>query len=182
MYWVIALFDTKTEQVIKSIWEELSANSISFYSDEVKDGRPHLTLGNYYELNKGEYIGLMDTFYEKKGCFDITFNTIGSFLNYQTLFLSPTITKELIDFHTNHHNFFEKFNRKANSYYLPNQWIPHCTLANKLPHDQLSEAYAYCLKNFQTIKGKIKEVALIEMVGEYRESFEAPIIYSKTLK
>jgi 2'-5' RNA ligase len=182
MYWVIALFDTKTEQVIKNIWDELSANSISYYSDVVKNGRPHLTLGNYYELDKDEYIGLMDTFYEDKECFDITFNTIGSFLNYLTLFLSPTITKELINFHTNHHIFFEKFNKNANSYYLPDQWIPHCTLANKLPREQLSEAFNHCLKNFKTIKGSIKEVALIEMVGEYSESFEAPIIYSKTLK
>ncbi|WP_270181924.1 2'-5' RNA ligase family protein [Alkalihalobacillus sp. CinArs1] len=180
MFWVVALFDKNTEQEIKAIWEELKQNSISFYSEEVKDARPHLTLGHYYELDKEAFIEGMKTFYEAKGCFEITFNTIGSFLNYQTLFLSPTHTKKLLELHSNHHDFFSELSTNANPYYEPDQWIPHCTLANNLSSDKLSEAFNYCMKRIQTIEGRVEEIALIELVDE--EGFDAPIIYKKPLK
>jgi hypothetical protein len=182
MYWIIGLFDEKTEQIIKNIWKKLSEESISFYEEEIKEGRPHITFGSYYDLNKTEYIRLLDKFYEDKNGIDITFNTIGSFLNYGTLFLSPTVTKELIDFHSGHHEYFKEFNENANSLYLPGKWIPHCTLANRLPPEKLSEAFNYCLKGNDIIYGNIKEIALIELVSEDSECVEAPIIYSKPLK
>ena len=43
MYGVVALFDEKTENIIKVIWEELREQSISFYAYEVEDRRPHIT-------------------------------------------------------------------------------------------------------------------------------------------
>ncbi|TLS36183.1 2'-5' RNA ligase family protein [Pseudalkalibacillus caeni] len=182
MYWIIGLFDDETEETIKKIWEELSVNSISFYSDEVKDARPHITFGSYYNLNKHEYIKMMDDYYDDKQSIKITFNTLGSFLNYQTLFLAPTITNELITFHSNHHKYFEKFNSNANEYYLPDQWIPHCTLANKISPEKLSEAFNYCLKRNHTIHGSINEIALLESVENTTPNLEAPIIFSKPLK
>ncbi len=182
MYWVIALFDEETEQKIKQIWKELSEEKISYYEEEINDARPHITLGSYTELDKDEYIKQLESFYEQKTSIPLTFNTIGSFLNYGTLFFSPTITRELLDFHSDHHKSFQQFKATANSLYLPDQWIPHCTLANKLPPEKLSEGFEYCLKRGDTIKGQIKEVALIELVEETEECVEAPVIYSKQLK
>ncbi|MBM7587150.1 2'-5' RNA ligase [Bacillus pakistanensis] len=181
MYWVIALFDENTEKIIKGIWGELCENSISSYTEEVKDGRPHITLGNYSNLDISEYTKRMDSFYDHKMSIDITFNTIGSFLNYGTLFYSPTVTSELIEFHTYHHEHFNEFNGKANSLYLPGKWIPHCTLANRLSPEKLSEAFHFCLKRSDVIYGKIIEVALIELVDENNKCINAPIIFSKRL-
>lgn len=181
MYWIVALFDEQTEQSIANIWKELSDNEISFYGEEYKDGRPHLTLGSYEELDKDEYMRLLEKFYSDKSSFDITFNTIGSFLNYNTLFLSPTMTKELMEFQNQHHEYFKKFSDAANAYYLPDQWIPHCTLANKLSDEKLSEAFHFCLRRHQTLHGKITEIALIELASEKDGIIEAPIIYTKHL-
>ncbi len=52
MYGVVALFDAKTEQIIKDIWTELREKSISFYADEVVDRKPHITLASYHSLDK----------------------------------------------------------------------------------------------------------------------------------
>ena len=181
MYWVIGLFDTKTEQAVKDIWNKLSENSIISEEEKVEDPRPHITLANYYDLNQDEYIGLMDNYYEDQSIVNISLNTIGSFLNHPTIFLSPTITKELMELHTNHHDYFKKFNRYANPYYLPDQWIPHCTLANKVSTDKLAEAFHYCLNNHQTIVGELREVALIQLADEGIAGVHAPIIFSKKL-
>ncbi|NMH70001.1 2'-5' RNA ligase family protein (plasmid) [Cytobacillus spongiae] len=181
MYWVIALFDEKTEKVIEEIWKELTAKDISYYEEEINDARPHITLGSYKELDKETYIQALETYYENKKKIDITFNTVGSFLNYGTLFFSPTMTKELLDFHSSHHDFFRDFNESAVPLYLPGNWIPHCTLANKLSPDKLSKGFKHCLERGDTIKGKITGIALIELVDDSKDCVEAPIVYSKTL-
>jgi 2'-5' RNA ligase len=108
MYGVIALFDERTEQMIKDIWRELSEKSISFYAEEVEDRSPHITLASYKDLNCIEYIKQLDVFYENKSEIDITFKTIGTFLNSGALFFSPIVTKELLEFHSQHHKHILK--------------------------------------------------------------------------
>jgi 2'-5' RNA ligase len=176
MYGFIAIFDEKTEQRIEDIWKGLEENLISFYAFEVENRRPHITLACYNYISKNDFIKQMSDFYKDKPAIDVTFNTIGSFLNSGTLFYSPTVTKDLIEFHFNHHRHFEQFNDDPNSLYLPDNWIPHCTIANRLSSEKLSEAFNYCSKR-DTLCGKIKEVALIDI----SEKGKAPIIYSKEL-
>ncbi len=182
MYWFIALFDEKTEQQVKDIWSDLSEHSISFYAEEVKDGRPHITLGSYESLDKKKFIDEVDTYYNEKDGFEITFNTIGSFLDYGAIFLTPTVTQELLTFHSDHYQNLGEFNEKANSLYLPGKWIPHCTLANDLSHEDLAKVYHHCIERNDTIYGRIEEVALIELIEEDEDGMNAPIIYSKRLK
>lgn len=178
MYGLIALFDDTTEKLVKKLWKELKDKSISFYAYEVEDRRPHITLASYNRLNKPNFIEQMETFYEDKSAIEITFSTIGSFLNSGALFYSPIVTKGLIELHSNHHNNFEEFNDDPNSLYLPDNWIPHCTIANRLPPEKLSEAFDYCSKRNGSVFGKIVELALIDVSNKGK----APIIYSKELK
>ena len=182
MYWFIALFDSKTENVIKNLGDDVRRKVLPLHSEKVKDGRPHLTLGHYYELDQKEYIRLIESFYDPIECFPITFNTIGTFLNYPTLFFSPTITKNLIDFHANHHQVFNKFNGTANPLYLPDQWIPHCTIVNTITYESLTEAFNYCLKESQTVMGIVEKVALVKMVGDDNRNMKTSIVFSKTLR
>lgn len=178
MYGVVALFDAETEQIIKDIWTELREESISFYADEVVNRKPHITLASYQSLDKLRFIEQLDDFYENKLEIDISFNSIGSFLNTGILYFSPNVTKNLIEFHENFHIQFKHFNDNPKSIYLPEKWIPHCTLANRLSPDKLVEAYNYCLYRNDAIVGKIQEIGIIEMVSKNN----APIIYSKSLK
>ncbi|MCR8847441.1 2'-5' RNA ligase family protein [Rossellomorea sp. SC111] len=182
MYWVIALFDDKTEEQIKGIWKELAVKNISYYEEEINDARPHITLGSYTELDKEAYIESLDTFYEHRAPFSITFNTVGSFLNFGTLFLSPTVTRELLEFHASHYDHFHSFNHQANPLYLPDNWIPHCTLANKLSPEKLAEGFEHCLGKGDTIEAEITDIAIIELIDDSEDCMEAPIIFTKSLR
>lgn len=73
---------------------------------------------------------------------------------------------------------FERFNDNPISLYLPDSWIPHCTIANRLSQEKLTEAFNDCSKRHSTILGQIVEVALINVSDER----QAPIIYSKGFK
>jgi bifunctional ADP-heptose synthase (sugar kinase/adenylyltransferase) len=42
LYWVIALFDDKTEKLIKEIWKELTVKNISYYEEEINDARSYI--------------------------------------------------------------------------------------------------------------------------------------------
>ncbi|WP_409250881.1 2'-5' RNA ligase family protein [Bacillus sp. SCS-153A] len=181
MYWVAALFDEKTEKLIKQIWKELAQESLSYYEEEIKNPRPHITLASYSELDKERYIDEMKKLYENQQEMEICFNTLGSFLNYGTLFFSPTMTKELMDLHAAHHKNFN-YNETTNALYQPGKWIPHCTLANKLSEEELAKAFQFCLKRNDSINGKITEIALIEMEDSQDDQLEAPIIFSVPLK
>ena len=179
MYAVVAIFDTKTEQIIKNIWQELKKQSISCYAFEVEDRRPHITLASYNKMYINEFIREMGSFCHHQSAISINFKTIGSFLNSGTLFLSPTLTKDLFDLHLSHHKHFEKYNNNPHSLYLPNHWIPHCTIANRLPLDKLKEAFSYCSERISDINGKLVEIVLIEVLDKKKE---APTVFSKKLK
>ena len=178
MYALIALFDETTEKLLKNIWKELKERDISAYAYEVEDRRAHMTLASYNNLNIAKFKEQMDEIYINQSDIDIKFNSIGSFFNSGTLFFSPTVTKELLEFHTSHHKYFERFNDNPNSQYLPGNWIPHSTIANRLSTKKLTEAFNYCSKKGSTILGKIVEVALIDGSNKSKSL----IIYSKELK
>lgn len=177
MYGVVAFFDEKTEEVIKEIWIELEEQEISFYAYEVEDRRPHITIASHRKLNMANYIEAIDYWYSDKSSIDLSFNSLGSFFNSGTLFLSPVISKELMEFHAEHHRHLHEFNDNPSSLYLPGNWIPHCTLANRLSEEKLLEAFHYCLKRNGAIKGKLNEVAILDL----QDPMKAPIIYAKQL-
>lgn len=178
MYGFIALLDEKTECLIKDIWKELKELSISSYAFEVEDRVPHITIASYQDLNIEKFISDFETYFDEKKMIDFSFNTIGSFLNSGTLFFSPVVTNELFDFHMDFHRNFVDFNSDEDSLYLPGKWIPHCTIANRLSREKLKEAFDYCSQRSDSIKGRLSEVALIDV----SEPNKAPILFKKKLK
>ncbi|WEG10900.1 2'-5' RNA ligase family protein [Pullulanibacillus sp. KACC 23026] len=177
MYGMITLFDEKTEQFIKDIWELLRKFGISSYAFEVEDRRPHLTLASYSDIDGAAFMDKMKRVYENKKALPITFSTIGSFIGSGTLFYSPTHTSDLMDFHCQHHRQFEDFASDADSLYSPDKWIPHCTIANRLSPDKLMEAFHFCSNKRESFSGQLKEVALIDT----SQKNKAPILYSVAL-
>ncbi|WP_114166855.1 2'-5' RNA ligase family protein [Exiguobacterium sp. TNDT2] len=164
MYGMIALFDEQTEKRIQEVWEGLKQEGITSYAYEVSNRQPHITLASYSSLNVEAYIELMDSYYQSKEVINLTFSTLGTFIQSSALFLSPTISSGLRSLHLEHHRIFGEFNDNAESLYLPDSWIPHCTLANRLSKEKMEDAFEYCTDIVKPIAGKIVEVALIELV------------------
>jgi 2'-5' RNA ligase len=177
MYAVIGLFDKDTDNKIRMIWKELKEESISFYAEEVADRKPHITFASYEKLDVLKFSKKMADFYMEERSLDISFTSLGSFINSGALYLAPVVTKEMLELHKRHHELFGQNNHDTHSLYSPSQWIPHCTLANRLTPANLSQAFVHCLNREQPIAGKITEVALIKVKGD-----SAPVISSVKLK
>lgn len=163
--------------------EGFKRKNITQYGIDTKGKRPHITIADYNNLDKDRFVSLLSEFYNSKSKIAISLNTLGTFINTGTLFLAPTLSTELLNFHSNHHNYFKSFNENENSYYLPGKWSPHCTIASRLSEDNMLTTFKYCKNNLNEIYGKLNEIALIEIeLNDDGIAIEDTVIFSKELK
>lgn len=181
MYGVIALFDEAVEKEIHTVWDELCRNDISYYSKEVPDRRPHITIASYQNVEQESFIEDMNRVLQETSSIPITLSTLGTFLASKTVFLSPEPTKTLLDFHRNFHEKMKTYSDHSSSLYLPDNWIPHCTIANHLTEEKFHEAFRYCTNRIEKIHAVIREIALIKVEYKNEKCVNAPIIFSKRL-
>ena len=182
-YAFVGYLDHETEVNFQGLWKDLSEKNISQYGVENKGKRPHITIADYDNLEKNRFIQLADKFYEDKQKIDMTLNILGTFISTGTLFIAPTLSTELLDFHRNHHNYFRTFNENENSFYLPGKWNPHCTIASRLNEDKMVQAFRYCTSNIEKICCNLGEIALIEVkLNDDGVAIEDTVVFSKELK
>jgi len=180
MYGTILCFDDSTEKQIDWIWSQLAEANISFYHIEKngKKKRPHVTLADYGELNLDAFKDKFLSFFSKRTSFALDFSTLGCFSSARTLFLAPVMTEDLWRLHMDYHRFFGEFCDIENSYYLPGKWVPHCTLANHLPHKDFLKAFDFIARDFKPIKAQLSEVVLIKIEYNNGEAVgSTPIIH-----
>jgi RimJ/RimL family protein N-acetyltransferase len=181
-YALVVYLDTETEARFRELWKNLSANNITQYGVETKGKRPHITIADYDNLDKDRFINLLNGFYNNKSKVEICLNILGTFINTGTLFIAPTLSTELLDFHRDHHNWFKEFNENENSFYLPGKWSPHCTIASRLSEESMMQALGYCRNKINKLYAKLDEVALIEVKqNEDGIAVEDSVIFSKVL-
>lgn len=182
-YAVVGYLDNETENKFKNIWGLLSDKGLTHYGVETKGKRPHITIADYDSLDKEEFIRLFDNYYKDKEKINLSLTILGTFINTGTLFIAPTLSKQLITFHANHHNNFRSFNMNENSFYLPGRWVPHCTIASRLDETKMLEVFRFCQSALNKISCQINEVAVIQIkLNERGVAIEDTPIFSKILK
>ena len=182
-YALVGYLDNETESHLKKMWKYLSENNITQYGVEKKGNRPHITIADYDNLEKDIFVDLLNKFYEDKPKIDIVLNILGTFINTGTLFLAPTLSTELFDFHRNHHIYFKEFNKNKESFYLPGKWSPHCTIASRLSDDNMIQAFRYYKNNSNKIYGKLSEISLIEIeLNDDGIAIKNTVVFAKALK
>ncbi|WP_425355422.1 2'-5' RNA ligase family protein [Saccharibacillus sacchari] len=158
-------FDPNTEKSIEKLWTELNDNGLSDYAQEIEDRKPHLTIADYSEMNnEAEYCEKFAGYYNSFSKMSLGFVTLGTFINSGALFLSPNPTIELLSFHSDYHRHFRTYSEFSNPIYHPGQWIPHCTIANRLHSDKLFETLLFSTKKLSAIQVEVQEVSLIKIV------------------
>ncbi len=163
-YALLAYFDEKTEQEIKQLWIKLNELTISDYGVSMQNRRPHLTLADYEDINIETLSLMLNQYFDDQVQIPIKFNGLGSFIGGNMLYLAPTLTQPLFDLHSNYHKHFKDLNQNPNSYYLPDCWVPHCTIAGRLSNETMLQAFEYCQKNFPCTHATITEIGLTEVI------------------
>ncbi|NHN32819.1 2'-5' RNA ligase family protein [Paenibacillus agricola] len=180
MYAIELFLDSDVEGYVRRVWTELHNKNISSFMFNIEELRPHITLAVYKELDDlATFKNKFKVHCNNHKKLDIKLDMIGTFPTSGTCFLAPTITKELLNLHSEFHKKFEAYSHYANPYYTPNNWEPHCTLATKLTHEKLVETINYCTKDFKPFKSTITEIGIVEITFEGDQCVSSPTIYSE---
>lgn len=163
-YALLAYFDEETELNLKQLWIELHERGLTDYGIVVKDRRPHLTLADYQALDVEQIIPLLNDYFKKQEKLPLTFHGLGSFMGRNMIYLAPTINKQLLAFHENYHEEFKCFDQNPDSYYVPKNWVPHCSLAGRLTDETMLQTFEFLKNKLSPIQTNIAEVGLVEVV------------------
>jgi len=128
-------FDSKSDLLIRSIWDRLGKSCGEEYLPQ-SGFPPHITLALFDDsLRKDGVSTIFQNFHKGFRPFKIKFSGVGVFSNKQegSLFLVPTISKPLLNYHDILHDDLEIFAASMIGHYTPENWTPHCTLSMGTP-------------------------------------------------
>ncbi len=143
---VVLYFDAASEKAIRKIWKNLAKIGIP---DEIEASgiQPHITLAVYDRLDCEPCENELEKFAARGNRLDIQAVYTGIFFHPETvLFLSISVTPQLLDFHAEIQQSLQHLAGKPWELYQPGNWVPHCTLAMNLKQKELHQALALCRK------------------------------------
>ena len=95
--------------------------------------------------------------------FSLQLGSIGSFQTDEgVLFIAPIMTKELLDNHSLFYSILKEFGIETKGFYLPDRWIPHCTLDIYLKEKELSSKFSLLQHEKIPKKIRIEEVGIVK--------------------
>lgn len=161
---VCVFFDAETEAIIRELWTQIASAGISSEMPDV-GWRPHITLAGCDQLDILHYESALQDFSRQSSVLPITFSSVGCFVAPKsTLFLAPTITQDLLDLHRRHQSIVANHALRMSHYYLPDQWVPHCTLALNLTTEALMHSIEVCQQQIRLpIVGTLVEIGVVQV-------------------
>ncbi|MCY3774111.1 MAG: 2'-5' RNA ligase family protein [Gemmatimonadetes bacterium] len=162
-YAIELFYDDESERAVLDIWDGLGA-ALGQPSLSELDARPHVSLAVYDDgLDTNDFPDRLLEFARSIDPFDFKLSSLGTFPGQEgVVFLAPVVTRRLLEVHARFHEVFSNQDNTGMDYYLPGNWVPHCTVAIDLSAAEVIEAVAYGREAFQPISGRFREIGLVE--------------------
>ncbi len=162
-YAIELFYDDEAEQAVRKVWDGIGT-ALGKRSLSELGARPHVSLAVYGDdLDTTGFPEQLLEFARSIDPFDFTLSSLGTFPGQErVVFLAPVVTRRLLTVHARFHEVFSKHDNVGMGYYLPGNWVPHCTVAIDLSSAEVTAALAYCREAFQPISGRFQEIGLVE--------------------
>lgn len=106
---------------------------------------PHITLA-VFPHDPGQLDAMLDDVFASQSRLSIYFEGISYFQNdFLVLWARPRLCGTLIDLHAKLHQQIDP--AICHEHYRPGQWVPHCSLATKVPMSQREAAIKWAQQN-----------------------------------
>lgn len=128
--------------------------------DMIYGVEPHLTLALYDEVERPLIDQAIDKTFRDIGLIPIDFASIALFPG-SVLYLAPRVTVELLELHRAYHRNTEAMASACNLHYLPDAWVPHCSLGVPAPAEDLSQAMLSVGYGWTPVAGHLVSVELV---------------------
>ncbi|MCF7793354.1 MAG: 2'-5' RNA ligase family protein [Candidatus Cloacimonetes bacterium] len=127
-----------------------------------EDTLPHISLAIYDQLDLYDYIKRLKKYAASISPFNLKLTQVGMFHGEKkVVFLQPGLDDRLKALHQDFHVHFQDEIKNEWSYYLPQNWIPHCTLVLAAEEKQIPKALKV-IDNLQLpIKARIEKIGIL---------------------
>ncbi len=162
-YAIELFYDLESEQSVRNVWDGIG-KALGKPSLWELGARPHVSLAVYNaDLDTTGFEDRLREFATSVEPFELRMSSVGTFPGSEgVVFLSPVVTRQLLGVHERYHKAFSRYDAFGSAYYLPGNWMPHCTVAIDLTAPEIKEAVAFCREAFQPITGQLREIGLVE--------------------
>ena len=138
-YAIVLYFDEDTNKKIGNMIERTAVLSGNNYMLDINIP-PHVTLGCFFSDEQADLLERVESFAKDVTPFKVTFDSIGAFEPY-VLFASPVKDECLTQLNALlHESLLNDYTPAENANYLPDRWMPHCSLAVRLDKEQFAKA------------------------------------------
>lgn len=163
-YAIELYFDAETERRLMALSQKIADEGISTKFLEWKT-RPHLTLACFSDVDEEDCANRLKNFAKTHGQLPAWLGSVGMFTDSKTIFASPIMNTGMYRFQRELHECMQCFDTKGWEWYLPERWVPHCTIA--LTKEDGEEAFLKAsrlvLKEFQKTAGKFTAIGLVKI-------------------
>lgn len=160
-YAVELYFDKKMEDDFFYFRESIYKSGVNPVLGNLGD-RPHVSLAVFGEVDIEQVIKITSNFVPQCRQFPAQLSSFGAFpTDSNVVYLQPVPTHPLLDLHKRFHDHLQENDIQSSHYYLPGQWVPHCTLEFELPDGQFDLALHLCKEHFKPIQGTYSSIGVI---------------------
>jgi 2'-5' RNA ligase len=150
--------DGESGAAVRDLWRALSDIGVTWMAQS--GASPHVSLAIWETIDRPRFEAELSRFAAETGPIGVTFDGAGSFPG-GTVFLRPVEDAALRALQRHVHARFASLGAGPWAYYLPEAWIPHCTLAMDVPPERLDEALGIA-ERAPAISGRLEHVGIVE--------------------
>lgn len=155
-------FDSPMQAAVRALRAKLADLGIPSVLDQLGD-RPHISLQLFSQLDPDVFTPQLEEFAARFSPFPLRLVRVDCFRSQEgVLFLAPEMTPALRQIHADFHQTLAPLGAPpASDYYLPGKWVPHCTIAQGLKPDMLSQTVETCRRIVTPLAGEAREIGLV---------------------
>ena len=169
-YAIEMYFDNETEEKLLALSESVAKAKLSTKFLEWKT-RPHLTLACFNDVDEAKCVGQLERFAASHRPLPAYIGSVGMFNDTRTIFASPIMNEAMYQLHRELHEALRDFDTAGWEWYLPNRWVPHCTLA--LTRDDAEDVFYRAsdliLHAFRKMRGSFVALGLVKITFPVEE-------------
>lgn len=163
-YAVLLTFDAFTERAVRGIWQAIAAAGVTT-PDQLGAIPPHITLAGYSELALADCRATLAAVASATAPLSVTLANLGLFppsADEAVIFAAPTVTSTLLGVHGQVCGQLAASASAPWPYYRPGAWVPHCTLTQHCPADQLAAILTICQTLPLPLSGQVAGIRVID--------------------
>ncbi len=157
-------FDDAFCDRVGEIWQQMSAAGLGEWVRQIGT-EPHLSLAVFDDdVDRDALMEVTGQFAHGFRSLELRFASIGVFpIQENIVFLSPTPTEHLLDVHRAYHTLLDLAGLSCRPYYVPDAWVPHCTIGAKLDPEQVGPTIELCQRHFDFPPAVCTALGIVEV-------------------